>query len=94
MVIKILMKPESPFAVFEVLFEGEKLYPEQIPLRTLSDSFAAIQRLASGDHSDDDEERGSKPGEDSLRLVGVDRGAPASAIAGPVDRDAGRCRGG
>ena len=58
------MKSDSPPPVFEVLFEGEQLYPEEIPLRTLSESLSAIQRLATGDMSivevigEEDEEEG------------------------------------
>ncbi len=84
------MKLDSPPPVFEVLFEGDELYPEAIPLRALSDSLAAIQRLASGDKSSiseetdqEEQELDQDPQDDSLRLVGIERGSARYFVAGP-----------
>lgn len=86
------MKPDSPPPVFEVLFEGEELYPEAIPLRTLSASLSAIQCLATGDKDlvgrsgDEDADEDADDGEvrdDSLRLVGIERGSAMYRVAGP-----------
>jgi hypothetical protein len=75
------MSTKSPDPVFEVVFEG--IYPEKIPLGTLSRILSAIQRLASGADSDEDEE----PAEatfvgNQIQLLGVRRGSAAYRFAG------------
>ncbi len=66
------MDPKSPAPVFEIVFEGEGIYPEEIPLGTLSRALSAVQRIAGGDDFLEEE----KEEEDgSLRLLGVRRGS-------------------
>jgi hypothetical protein len=85
--LRRIMIPKKPPSVFEVHFEGAQLYPEAIPLRTMADAFAAIQRLVSGGDRDDEEEQEEETGEaapdDSLRLLEVKRGSAVYKIAGP-----------
>jgi hypothetical protein len=86
-----LMNTDSPPPIFEVIFEGEQLYPEEITLRTLSDALSAIQRLAMGHKSlvveegeeDEEEEQEGETKDDSLRLVGIERGSAIYRVAGP-----------
>src|ERR1017187_6090041 len=75
------MANKSPNPVFEVVFQG--IYPEKIPLGTLSRILSAIQRLASGVDSDEDEE----PSEavllgNQIQLLGVKRGSAVYKFAG------------
>src|SRR5271157_1575520 len=81
-----IMASKKPPPVFEVHFEGEELYPEQIPLRTLSDALSAIQRLVSGSdiaNEEDAEEEERENEVDSLRLLEVKRGSAVYKVAGP-----------
>ncbi len=87
------MPPKKPPTIFEVLFEGEDLYPEKIPLRTLSDSLAAIQRLATGNEIDAEEIEEEEEEDGSLRLVGVKRGSAIYQVAGPSSASPAMARG-
>jgi len=65
------MRPKKPSAAFEVLFEGQDIVPEAIPLTVLSRSFSAVQRLASGDELVPDVEES----EHYVSLLSVKRGS-------------------
>jgi hypothetical protein len=49
------MPTKAPNPIFEVVFRG--IYPEKIPLGTLSRILAAVQRLVSGIESEEDDEQ-------------------------------------
>jgi hypothetical protein len=76
------MALKKPLPVFEVHFEGEKIYPEEIPLRTMSDALSAIQRLVTGAESAE-EEAEDETTDDSLRLLEVKRGSAVYKVGGP-----------
>jgi hypothetical protein len=48
--------PKKPPPTFEVEFNGPGIYPEHIPLGTLTRALSAVQRLALGDEVPDTEE--------------------------------------
>src|SRR5262249_2342390 len=52
---KLSMAEKAPEPIFEVVFQG--IYPERIPLGTLSRILSAVQRLASGSEPEEDEEQ-------------------------------------
>ncbi len=64
------MVAKKPPAAFEMFFKGAGIYPERIPLHTLSRAFSAVQRLAAGAEFDEDEEP-----DKSLGLLEVRRGS-------------------
>ena len=66
------MDAKSPAPVFELIFEGEGIYPEAIPLGTLARALSAVQRIASGDDFLDEEK---EEDDGSLRLLAVRRGS-------------------
>jgi hypothetical protein len=76
------MATKSPDPVFEVVFQG--IYPERIPLGTLSRILSAIQRLASGaDTDEDDDQPGELPASgNQIQLLGVKRGSAVYRFAG------------
>ncbi len=84
-----LVASKKPPPVFEVHFEGEGLYPEAIPLRSLSEALRAIQRLVTGgdvaieDEEVEEEDAEGEDGDDSLRLLEVKRGSAVYKVAGP-----------
>src|SRR5713101_8034493 len=81
-----MKKPKKPSAVFEVLFDGEGIYPESIPLGTLTQALSAIRRLATGDESPDEEEDDSLEPEGTsgaIRLLDVVRGSAAYRFVCP-----------
>jgi hypothetical protein len=74
---------KRPSPVFEVLFDGKGIYPELIPLGTLTQTLSAIRRLASGSAiTDEDEEEGSSE-DASIRLLDVKRGSAVFRFVGP-----------
>jgi hypothetical protein len=81
------MATKKPEAVFEVVFSGPGVYPEQIPLGSLSRILSAIHSLAMGHElpTDDDGEAVADDDKDPVRLVDVKRG---SAILRFADRAA------
>jgi hypothetical protein len=62
----------GPAANLEVLFQGKDIAPEKLPLRLISDTLSAVQRLASGLDAD---EVSQVPDEDAIGLIGVKRGS-------------------
>ena len=82
--------PKKPNPVFEVCFEGRGLYPENIPLGSLTTALSAIRRLASGSDAPDEEEEEEEgqatqgmPEDGSIRLVEVKRGSAAYRFTAP-----------
>jgi hypothetical protein len=87
------MPTKPPDTVFEVVFKG--IYPERIPLGTLSRILSAIQRLASGTDLDEDDEQPivtGAPG-NQIQLLGVKRGSAVYRFAGEAaEQVVGRLR--
>lgn len=70
---------KKPNPLLEVLFEGEGIYPEKIPLGALARALTAVQRLLTGQEVDEEEE-----GEEgTLRLLDVKRGSAIFRCVGP-----------
>ena len=57
------MALKRPPPIFEILFEGTGPLPEKIPVATLASTLSAVQRLAEGEPTfeDDDEEDSRQP---------------------------------
>jgi hypothetical protein len=70
-----MAKPKKPPPTFEVEFAGAGLYPEKIPIGTLSRALAAVQRLAMGDDPVDDEEDAAVGTDGKFALIQVKRGS-------------------
>jgi hypothetical protein len=68
-------RPAKPDPVFEVMFVGENVLPENIPLATLSQSFTAIQRLAAGPLPHGSPIKPEEADLRSVRLLDVRRGS-------------------
>ncbi len=66
------MIQSKPVPVFEVILKGPGVYPEKIPFHDLRDLFSAVQQLASGVDSLDEE---TEAPADSFGLLGVRRGS-------------------
>lgn len=74
---------KRPSPVFEVLFEGEEVYPEFIPLGTLTQTFSAIRRLMAGSEVvEEDEEAVEVMDTSSIRLLDVKRGSALFQFVG------------
>jgi hypothetical protein len=74
-------KPKKPTPLFEVLFVGSGVYPEKIPLGILTDTFAAVRRLAAGAETQEEECDEEEGQEDSVvRLLSVKRGSAVFAF--------------
>jgi hypothetical protein len=70
--------------VFEVLFEGNGIYPEAIPLGALTQTLSAIRRLAAGAELPDEDEEFDAPDDGSIRLLEVVRGSAVFRFVGPA----------
>jgi hypothetical protein len=88
-------KPKRPTPVFEALFVGPGIYPEMVTLPFLSRTLSAVQRLAAGRETGEEEESGLTEGK--IGLLQVRRGSalyqfstPAPAPALAHLREAGR----
>ena len=83
-----MAKSKKPTAVFEVYFQGKNLYPENIPLGSLTTALSQIRRLAAGgdgpDEEDEDEAAPLAPEDGSIRLVDVRRGSAAFSFVAPA----------
>jgi hypothetical protein len=67
---------KKPAAVFEVLFQGKGIYPEQIPFGLLSSALTAVQHLSVGGKvTEDDEEEVKETEPGPVRLVRIVRGS-------------------
>lgn len=74
---------KRPTPVFEVLFEGKGVYPELIPLGTLTQTFSAIRRLmAGGEVVEEDEEAEALVDTSSVRLLDIKRGSALFQFVG------------
>ncbi len=86
------MALKRPSPIFEILFEGQDVYPEKIPVATLASALSAVQRLAEGEPALDDGEghKNSAKIEDdrSLRLLAVKRGSAVFQLIGPAGQEA------
>ena len=70
--------PKKPQPAFEVLLDGKGVYPERVPLRSLSRALAAVQRLAVGHGTPaEDEDSGETP----FGLLQVRRGSAVYQFA-------------
>jgi hypothetical protein len=80
-----MARPKRPAPVFEVLFDGKGLYPEAIPLGTLTQTLSAIRRLAAGSEppDEDEDEETNGPDEGSIRLLDVKRGSAVFQFFSP-----------
>jgi|GEM_PF-987285 len=65
-------KHKKPPATFEVVFSGQNITPEKLPLRVIADSLGAVQRLASGL---DLEAASTVPETDAIGLLDIKRGS-------------------
>jgi hypothetical protein len=79
---------KKPSPVFVVAFEGSGIYPERIPLGTLTDTLSAVRRLAGGAEMSEPEEECEEGEEqtahdDSIRLLDVVRGSAVFRFVGP-----------
>jgi hypothetical protein len=91
-----MAKPKKPSPVFEVLFDGKGVYPEAIPLGTLTQTLSAIRRLAAGADTSPEEDDEDNDAQDncSIRLVGVKRGSAVFQFVGKsADSDLANLRG-
>jgi len=82
-----MKKPKKPPTAFEVEFRGPGVYPELIPLGALSRALTAVQRLAVGHDTpqNDDDEEGSEPSVGgNVGLLQVIRGSAIYQIATPA----------
>jgi hypothetical protein len=82
-----MARPKKPIAVFEVYFQREALYPESIPLGSLTTALSAVRRLASGSdvtEEEEDETAQPAPEDGSIRLVEVKRGSAAFHFFAPA----------
>jgi hypothetical protein len=81
-----MAKPRKPPPIFELLFEGPGIYPEAIPLGTLTQTLSAIRRLAIGAGVSEDEEEEEAETTDGglIRLLDVVRGSAVFRFAGPA----------
>lgn len=77
-----MAKPKKPVPVFEVLFEGPGIYPEQIPLGTLTQTLSAIRRLATGSEGSEEDEEQGIPDDGAIRLLDVVRGSAVFRFVG------------
>ena len=78
-----MAQPKQPDPVFELVFKGKGIYPEEIPLGTLTQAFSAIRRLAAGGESAEEEEEDGTADNGSIRLVKVKRGSAVFQFFGP-----------
>jgi hypothetical protein len=74
------MPSKKPAPTFEALFQAPDIYPERIPLRYLSRTLSALQRLAAGDAATTDEE--NQVTDEALGLLGVKRGSAVFQFTG------------
>ena len=84
------MKPKKPPPLFDVRFEGQGIYPEKIPLRSLVTTLSAVQRLAAGSAPIDEEETdvdNEVEPDESLRLLDIKRGSAVFQISTPTTSD-------
>src|SRR5437588_3222814 len=91
-----MSKPTKPPPIFEVLFDGPGIYPEKIPLGTLTQTLSAIRRLAAGselvDEEEDEQDSDSSliglldvvRGSAVFRFVSASSGSPSHAAAQPI----------
>jgi hypothetical protein len=66
--------------VFEVIFTGNHIYPEEIPIGKVAAALAAVQRLTAGEvmgDEDEDEEEDQEQPDGSIRLLDVTRTSSA-----------------
>jgi len=78
----------KPPPAFEVYFEGDHIYPEAVPVRSLADALSALQRLASSvpatEEPDDEDDEDEAPVEGhALSLIKIRRGSAVYRVAGP-----------
>ena len=100
-----MARPKKPNPIFEVYFDRPGLFPENIPLGSLTTTLSAIRRLAAGSDVPEEEEEGEEeektpqpaPEEALIGLVQVKRGSCAYRFAAPAAttsldhlKDAGR----
>ncbi|MFO0969724.1 MAG: hypothetical protein U0793_29550 [Gemmataceae bacterium] len=79
------MPTKKPAAVFEVVFSGRGIYPEAVPLGTLSRILSALHTLATGNEFPEDDE-GQQPTEgaarEDIQLLDVKRGSMVLRFSG------------
>jgi hypothetical protein len=83
---------KKPLPIFVVAFEGTGVYPERIPVETLTRTLSAVGRLAQGAAvaENEDEETDEEEGRDeeldsdvSIRLLDIQRGSAVFRFVGP-----------
>jgi len=80
--------PKKPPPVFLVAFEGSGVYPEGIPVETLTRTLSAVGRLAHGAEAEEETEETEEDDSDftpdaSIRLLDVVRGSAVFRFVGP-----------
>jgi hypothetical protein len=75
---------KKPEAVFEVVFDGPDIFPEAIPLGTLTQTLSAVRRLAAGTDAPEEDEDAEAPDDQSIRLLDVVRGSAVFRFVGPA----------
>ena len=66
-----MARAKQPDPVFEIVFEG--IFPESIPLGTLTRTLSAVRRLAAGSEFPDEDEEDGLAEEGAIRLLRVKR---------------------
>lgn len=90
-----MTRNKRPIPIFEVLFEGKGVYPEFIPLGTLTQTFSAIRRIVAGSEIVDEDEEAEEPVDaSSIRLLDMKRGSALFQFVGAsVTTDLANLRG-
>ncbi len=79
------MATKKPNPVFELVFSGQGIYPEAIPLGTMSRILSAIHRLATGIELPEEETSPTQekaPDEKEIQLLNVKRGSAILQFSG------------
>lgn len=74
----------KPPAIFEAVFTGPGIYPEQIPIGTLSRILPSIHRLALGKEpeTEDEDDKAIETDDAAVRLLDIKRGSAVYRFAG------------